>query len=199
MQVQTFTVGRLSTNCYVVHSQKTREAVVIDPGFDYRSETEQICQYIDAAKLKTRFIVNTHGHPDHVSGDQELRRRYSAPICIHKLDSDMINETKESEVNQNIMLKEGSLIAFGDIDLKVIHTSGHTEGSICLLAEKIIFTGDTLFAGSIGRTDFSGGSYRNMMRSLEKLRRLPDDLVVYPGHGPSTTIGEEKRGNPFLQ
>lgn len=198
MRIKTFTVGTLSTNCYVVHSNSTREAIVIDPGFDFPFEAEQIFHYVDAEALTVKFIVNTHGHSDHVGGNQALRQRFHVPVCIHKLDAHMLNETDESATIRNVMLKDGSLIEFGDANLKVIHTPGHTEGSICLLAEKLIFTGDTLFAGGIGRTDFEGGSYIDMMLSLEKLKCLPDDLVVYPGHGGSATIGEEKRGNPFM-
>jgi hydroxyacylglutathione hydrolase len=198
MRIQTFTVGRLSTNCYVVHSQNTREAIVIDPGFDYPFEDDRIFHYVDTEKLRVKFIVNTHGHSDHVSGDKALKKRYTAPVCIHEFDAYMLNETNESGLVPNVILKDGSSVEFGDAKLKVIHTPGHTKGSICLLAEKLIFTGDTLFAGGIGRADFPGSSYSDMMSSLKKLQELPDNLVVYPGHGPSTTIGQEKLDNPFL-
>jgi glyoxylase-like metal-dependent hydrolase (beta-lactamase superfamily II) len=110
----------------------------------------------------------------------------------------MIKETNESALVPNIMLQDGRSVEFGDARLKVIHTPGHTKGSICLLAEKLIFTGDTLFAGGVGRTDFPESSHSDMMSSLKKLQDLPDNLVAYPGHGPLTTIGKEKRGNPFL-
>ncbi len=198
MKIQTFTVGRLSTNCYVVHSQKTQDAIVIDPGFDYSFEAEQIFHFVESATLRVKLIVNTHGHSDHVSGDQTLKKRYNIPICIHDFDAHLLYEKGENALPPNITLADGSLVTFGDSTLKVIHTPGHTKGSICLLAENLIFTGDTLFAGSIGRTDFPGGSYTDMKSSLEKLQQLADRLVVYPGHGPLTTIGEEKRGNPFL-
>jgi hydroxyacylglutathione hydrolase len=198
MKIQTFTVGRLSTNCYVVHSQNTTDAIVIDPGFDYPFEAEQIFHYVDAETLTVKFVVNTHGHSDHISGDQLMQKRYHVPVCIHEFDAHLLSETIDRESATDVMLKHGSLIEFGDEKLRAIHTPGHTKGSICLLADKVIFTGDTLFAGGIGRTDFPGSSYSDMMKSLEKLQQLPESLVVYPGHGPPTLIGEEKRSNPFL-
>jgi glyoxylase-like metal-dependent hydrolase (beta-lactamase superfamily II) len=133
-----------------------------------------------------------------VSGDQTLKEKYAVPVCIHEFDASMIRETNESALVPNIMLQDGCSVEFGDARLKVIHTPGHTKGSICLLAEKLIFTGDTLFAGGVGRTDFPESSLSDMMSSLEKLQNLPDSLVAYPGHGPLTTIGQEKRDNPFL-
>jgi hydroxyacylglutathione hydrolase len=198
MKVRTFTVGYLSTNCYVANCRKTRNAIIIDPGFDSSDEAEQIFRYVEEEELKIKFIVNTHGHSDHVSGDVTLRKRYDVPICIHKSETPVEVDLNEKQSPRNVLLKDDDVVEFGDAKLKVLHTPGHTLGSICLLGETLIFTGDTLFAGGIGRTDFPGGSDRDMKLSLEKLQRMPDRLVVYPGHGPSTTIGEEKRGNPFL-
>jgi hydroxyacylglutathione hydrolase len=198
MRIQAFIVGELLTNCYVVHSQNTREAIVIDPGFNYPFEGDQIFQYISVEELRVKLILNTHGHSDHVSGDRAMQKRYHVPVYIHEFDAHLLNETNESDSVPNVILEDGSLVEFGDATLKVIHTPGHTKGSVCLLAENLIFTGDTLFAGGIGRTDFPGSSHSYMISSLKKLQLLPDWLVVYPGHGPSTTIGEEKRNNPFL-
>jgi glyoxylase-like metal-dependent hydrolase (beta-lactamase superfamily II) len=181
-----------------VHSKNTREAIVIDPGFDFPVEADQIFRYVDAETLKVKFVVNTHGHWDHIGGDQTIQERYNVPICIHEFDAHLLREEIGNTSGPIVMLKEGSLIEFGDVKLKVIHTPGHTDGSICLLAAYLIFTGDTLFAGSAGRTDFPGSSYTDMVSSLDKLKKLPDDLIVYPGHGPSTLMGEEKRSNPFL-
>jgi len=198
MRVQTFQVGRLSTNCYVVDSQKTRDAIIIDPGFDYPVEAEQIFHYVDVETLRITLIVNTHGHLDHISGDQTLKKKYHVPVCIHDFDIDLLGEAVRNESLPVVILKDGSLITFGDVKLKVVHTPGHTKGSICLLGYNLVFTGDTLFAGGIGRTDFHGGSYPDIQSSLKKLQRLADGLVVYPGHGPATTIGDEKLANPFL-
>ena len=199
MNIQVFVVGMLSTDCYVVHCRKKEAAIIIDPGFDSPSEAEQILNYVDKEELDVRFVVNTHGHKDHVSGNRFLKKKYDAPLCIHKYDAAIIDDVNIPDSPANIILNEGSTLEFGDAKLNVMHTPGHSPGSICLLGEKLIFTGDTLFAGGIGRTDFAGGSDRDMRLSLEKLLRLPDDYGVYPGHGPATLMGEEKRFNPFFK
>ncbi|HUT17032.1 MAG TPA: MBL fold metallo-hydrolase [Acidobacteriota bacterium] len=199
MKIQTFNVGMLSTNCYVVNCPKTQEAIIIDPGLDVPSEAEQIGRYVDKSTLKVKFIVNTHGHPDHIRGDSILKKKYGVPICIHTYDAHFLNGLGENISPANILLEDEGLLKFGQMTLKVMHTPGHTPGSISLVGEKLVFTGDTLFAGGIGRTDFPGGSDRDMRLSLEKLLRLPDNYVVYPGHGGVSVIGEEKHFNPFLQ
>jgi hydroxyacylglutathione hydrolase len=199
MRIQTFNVGMLSTNCYVVNCPETKEAIIIDPGFDAPHEAEQIIRYVDENTLKVKFIVNTHGHPDHISGDRILKRKYGVPICIHAYDVHCLNGLGENIAPANILLEDEGVLKFGKVTLKVMHTPGHTLGGISLVGEKLVFTGDTLFAGGIGRTDFAGGSDRDMKFSLEKLLRLPDNYVVYPGHGGVSTIGEEKRVNPFLR
>jgi hydroxyacylglutathione hydrolase len=198
MLVETFTVGMLSTNCYLVSSQETKEAIIIDPGLDFSSEANPIFDYITAGKLKVKFIVNTHGHEDHVKGDTLFQQKLNVPICIHSLDAPFIENVEKAKFSANVLLEEGSLIVFGNEILKVMHTPGHTSGSICLIEQKLVFTGDTLFAGGIGRTDFPGGSMRDMRDSLKKLMSLPDSLLVYPGHGETSMIGKEKITNPFL-
>lgn len=198
MLIETFTVGGLSTNCYIVSSQHTKDAIIIDPGIDIPSEADQIFDYIAEAGLKVKLIVNTHGHADHINGDAIFQEKYNIPICIHRFDAVSLAVLENMNFPQTILLDEGSLVEFGDESLKVIHTPGHTPGSICLLGNRLVFTGDTLFAGGIGRTDFSGGSDSDMRRSLEKLQSLPDDYLIYPGHGPPSIMGEEKRVNPFL-
>ena len=190
-------VGTLATNCYVVNCRDTGNAIIIDPGFDSTGEAEQIFRYVDEEKLKIKVVLNTHGHSDHVGGNEILRKKYGVPVCIHKLDAREIADLN-GKTSVNIMLRDGDLVEFADAELRVMHTPGHSPGSICLLGEKLIFTGDTLFAGGIGRTDFPGSSSRDMKSSLVKLLRLPDGLIVYPGHGPVTTIGEERQNNPFL-
>jgi glyoxylase-like metal-dependent hydrolase (beta-lactamase superfamily II) len=199
MKIQTFNVGMLSTNCYIVNCMKTQEAIIIDPGFDARQEAEQICRYVDKSTLKVKFIVNTHGHSDHIRGDSTLKKKYSVPICIHAYDAQFLTGLGENTQPANILLEDEALLKFGKVTLKIMHTPGHTPGSISLVGEKLVFTGDTLFAGGIGRTDLMGGSDRDMRLSLEKLLRLREHYVVYPGHGAASMIGEEKRGNPFLQ
>jgi len=198
MLIETFTVGMLSTNCYVASSKETKEAIVIDPGLDFSSEATPIFDFIAEGKLKVKFIVNTHGHDDHVKGDALFQQKYNVPICIHPLDAPYIKTPEKSKFPSNVLLEDGSIIKFGTETLKVMHTPGHTPGSICLVGEKIVFSGDTLFAGGIGRTDFPGGSISDMGDSLHKLTSLPDNLLVYPGHGEFSMIGKEKVTNPFL-
>ena len=199
MQIHTFNVGMLSTNCYVVNCAQTREAIIIDPGLDVPSEAEQIVRYVDKSKLKVKFIVNTHGHSDHIRGDRTLKEKYSVPICIHAYDAHCLDVLGQNISPANILLEDEELMKFGQETLKVMHTPGHSPGSTSFVGKKLVFTGDTLFAGGIGRTDFLGGSNLEMRRSLKKLLHLPDNYVMYPGHGAVSTIGEEKRVNPFLQ
>lgn len=198
MLVETFIVGMLYTNCYVVSSPQTKDAIIIDPGLDLPVEAQSIMDYISRAGLKIKFIVNTHGHSDHVEGDLYIQKKYPVPICIHTLDAHFITESTDSNLLSNIMLEDGHEINCGGEILRVLHTPGHTPGSICLVGENLVFSGDTLFAGSIGRTDFPEGSNNDMRLSLQKLVELPDNLIVYPGHGEVTMIGEEKRINPFI-
>jgi len=209
MIVQMFTVGGLLTNCYVVDCEKTKEAIIIDPGFDDRFETEKIFRFIDEKTLTIKFVLNTHGHPDHTCGNRIVKEKFHAPILIHEYDAPMLGKSGKrnadflsfdvSSPQADRLLRDGDLVKFGGITLKVMHTPGHTRGSISLLGESEIFTGDTLFSSSIGRADFPESSEVDMRFSLKKLAGLSDHLVVYPGHGPTTTIGEEKRSNPFLQ
>ncbi|MEM0313812.1 MAG: MBL fold metallo-hydrolase [Candidatus Bathyarchaeia archaeon] len=208
MKIKMFIVGRLLTNCYVASCPRTGEAVIIDPGTETGGEFQQIIQYVNQNSLKPIFTVNTHGHPDHITGNRMIKETFSTPILIHEGDAHMLEEpgrrlARAYGFNLNTLpadrlLHDGEEIKFGDQALKVLHTPGHTPGSICLLGEKAIFTGDTLFAGSIGRVDFPESSETEMRKSLEKIKALPDHLEAYPGHGPSTTIGEEKHTNPFL-
>jgi hydroxyacylglutathione hydrolase len=199
MQIQTFNVGMLSTNCYVVNCPETKEAIIIDPGFDVAQEAEQIFRYMDVSALKVKFIVNTHGHSDHVSGDVLLKKKYGVPICIHAFDAHCLSGLGDKILPANVMLEDKGVLKFGQMLLKIMHTPGHTPGGISLVGENLVFTGDTLFAGGIGRTDFPEGSERDMRLSLEKLLLLSDDYVVYPGHGGVSTIGDERRVNPFLR
>jgi len=192
MIVKCFTVGWLSTNCYVVGCEETREAAVIDPGMDSEREAEPILDYIKQNSLHIKYIINTHGHPDHVAGNALIKKATGAPILIH--------ENHSARVQADRKLHDGDVLHVGTLKLVVLHTPGHTKDGISLLGDNVVFTGDALFAGSVGRTDFVGGSYEELMRSIKtKLLPLPDSFKVYCGHGPPTTIGDEKRHNPFLQ
>jgi len=204
MIVHTLTLGPMQANCYILECEKTKSAIVIDPG----DEADEILDTIKNRGLKLEFIVNTHGHIDHISANGDLIRKTSAKLCVHRLDADMIVNPQSnlsfflgnpiSSPPPDIILNDGDIIESGTIKLKVIHTPGHSPGSIVLLTDSAIFSGDLLFAGSIGRYDFPGSSYKQIMESLKKIIDLGDDLIVYPGHGFETTIGEEKETNPFL-
>jgi len=204
-----FTVGRFFTNCYVVSCQQKNEAIIVDPGFDHRLEAEKIFEFINENDLVIRFILNTHGHPDHTCGNGIVKEKFRVPISIHEYDAHMLGKLSEkaaefmgfqnSSPPADMSLREGDLVKFGTITFEVIHTPGHSRGSISLQGQKEVFTGDALFSGSIGRTDFPESSEEDMRLSLKKLVRLPEHFVVYPGHGPTTTIGEERRSNLFLQ
>jgi len=193
MLVETFTVGMLSTNCYVASCPKTKDAIIIDPGLELPVEAQRIVDYISEAELNIKFIVN------HVKGNAYFQQKYKVPLCIHPLDAHFIAELTPNNYLQNKTLEDGSIISCGQEMLRVLHTPGHTPGSICLVGEKLIFSGDTLFAGSIGRTDFPEGSNSDMQLSLQEIVALPDYLLVYPGHGETTMVGEEKRINPFIK
>jgi glyoxylase-like metal-dependent hydrolase (beta-lactamase superfamily II) len=203
-----FTVGPFSTNCYIVGCNETQEAIIIDPGFDEPSEAEKIFTFMDKDCIKLKFIVNTHGHPDHTCGNGLMKNKFNAPIAIHKNDSLLTGPLSRLNAENfgfsnfsppaDLLLQDGDLITFGKETLKVIETPGHTRGSISLVGEDKIFTGDTLFADSIGRTDLPESSEKEMKLSLEKLKTMQDSLTVYPGHGSTTKLGKEKIANPFL-
>jgi glyoxylase-like metal-dependent hydrolase (beta-lactamase superfamily II) len=195
-------------NCYIVGCEETAKAAVIDPG----AEPERILEALKKSRLKPVYIVNTHGHPDHVSANAPVKRRTSALILIHELDASLLSSPRlDSEIELLLdvgenspppdrLLKDGETIRVGKVTFQVLHTPGHTPGSICLLAEGSLFTGDTLFAGSVGRTDLPGGSPEALRNSLQrKLLPLDDGLTVYPGHGPPSTLGYEKKHNLFLK
>ncbi|UCE16015.1 MAG: MBL fold metallo-hydrolase [Candidatus Bathyarchaeota archaeon] len=210
MITKMFTVGMLHTNCYVVGCTETREGLIIDPGFETDLEAKRVMKEIDQLKLRVRYIVNTHGHFDHTTGNGIMKKLTGVPILIHEYDAPMLaDSTKNLPMLSGLrtaslspadqMLYDGDVVQIGSVTLKIIHTPGHSRGSISLLGTDTVFTGDTLFAGSIGRTDLPNSSYEEIMLSLKKLVTLPDYMKVYPGHGPTSTIGEEKRHNPFLQ
>jgi hydroxyacylglutathione hydrolase len=192
MIVKCFAVGWLSTNCYVVGCEETREAAVIDPGMESEAEAEPIMDFIKQNSLHIKYIINTHGHPDHVAGNTIMKEATGAPILIHESNSEHVQADRK--------LRDGDILQVGTLKLKVLHTPGHTKDGISLLGDNVVFTGDALFAGSVGRTDFAGGSFQELINSIKtKLLPLPDSFKVYSGHGPPTTIGDEKRRNPFLQ
>lgn len=200
------TVGVFQENCYLYADSETREAVIIDPG----DEAERILQQIAELHLIPKYIINTHGHIDHVGAIDALSEMYNVPLAIHPDDVYMYTDERIASMfgrsaplvrrKPDILLKEGDFISFGSLTLEVLATPGHTQGGICLLSRPYcIFTGDTLFHRGIGRTDLEGGNYEQIITSIQKkLYTLDDDLVVFPGHGPPSTIAEEKYENPFV-
>lgn len=194
MLVKMWPVGMLLTNCYLVGHVETEEAILIDPGTNKEAEARKILKEIKSNGFKVKYIVNTHGHPDHTGGNKFFRETTGAPILIHEYDAPMLKGPFADRT-----LHDGDSVHVGATVLRILHTPGHSQGSICLLGKDLIFTGDTLFAGSIGRYNLPGGSIEKIKESLKKLMILPDHMKVYPGHGPTSTIGEEKRNNPFLQ
>ncbi|MCF8063280.1 MAG: MBL fold metallo-hydrolase [Deltaproteobacteria bacterium] len=184
------TVGALQANCYVLGCGKTRRGVVIDPG----DEAVRIVHEISRHGLAIRYILLTHGHMDHTGAAAELKRITAAPIWAHPLDAPGAGAGVESR------LQDGMELQVGTYRIRVLHTPGHSPGGVCFAAPGAVFTGDTLFAGSVGRTDFPGGSHDLLVRGVrEKIFPLGDDLRIYPGHGPVTTIGRERTANPFFR
>ena len=201
-------VGPLQCNCSIIGDETTREAMVIDPG----DEIQSILALVRKHNLQVKQIVVTHAHIDHVGGAMKLRAATGAPILLNQNDYDLLKMLDiqatwigvappgKVEIDQSI--GQADTVTAGSLAANVLFTPGHTEGSICLYfpVEKKLIAGDTLFAGSIGRTDLPGGSFEKIIRSLhDKLLALPDETVVTPGHGPQTTIGEERENNPFLK
>jgi hydroxyacylglutathione hydrolase len=200
-------VGPLQCNCSIIGDDATREAMVIDPGDDIKN----VLAIIRKHNLQVKQIVITHAHIDHVGGAMKLRAATGAPILLNQNDyvllkmldaqAEWIGVPPPGAVEIDRSVQSGETVSAGSLSARVLHTPGHTEGSICLYfaADKKLIAGDTLFAGSIGRTDLPGGSMKKIMRSLhDTVLALPDETVVVPGHGRLTTIGEERERNPFL-
>lgn len=198
-------VGPLQVNCFILADEKTKEAVVIDPGDD----AQEILKIIRDKGFKVKYIVITHGHFDHVGANKALKDATGAELLIHEGDAPVMASASQhsqafgmntqSSPRADRYVKHGDIITAGEVSLKVLHTPGHSPGGISLLDQGMVFTGDSLFAGSIGRTDLPGGDLMTLIRSIKtNLMTLPDDTKVFCGHGPATTIGEERKENPFL-
>jgi glyoxylase-like metal-dependent hydrolase (beta-lactamase superfamily II) len=205
MKLNQLTVGQLGVNCYIVSCEDTKEALVIDPG----DNAEKILEKIEQENLQVKYIVNTHGHADHIGANNILKNKTNAAIAIHIEDAPMIGDPKLNlsvyigtsiiSDSADIILNDGDTITIGNVNLSVLHTPGHTKGGICLVTEGALFSGDTLFAESIGRCDFPDGSMNDLIHSIQsQLMSLSDDVKVYPGHGSVTTIGWERIHNPYL-
>jgi glyoxylase-like metal-dependent hydrolase (beta-lactamase superfamily II) len=200
-------VGLLEVNCYIIGDEETKEAVVIDPGGD----EAEILEALKYHQLNLKYIIDTHGHFDHVDANQPLKDATGAQIAIHQADARMLSQPSNEALfftgnrlrlsQADILLKEDDVLSFGSYRLKVLHTPGHTPGGISLVMEghNYVYVGDLLFAGSIGRTDFPGGSFDDLIAAVRtKIFPLGDNYIVYPGHGPVTTVGQERQYNPFF-
>ena len=206
MLVRKLVVGDLQTNCYVLADEKSKEGLVIDPGGDC-GDIEEV---IEKEGLNIKYIILTHGHADHIAALSSLKEKTNAQILIHAADSDMLLEptynlsffTGENLIcpKADKFFDDGDKIKIGSLELEVLHTPGHSPGGVSLFTDKMIFTGDTLFCEGIGRSDLPGASHNGLLHSIKtKILAKPDDTVVYPGHGPETTIGEEKENNPWIK
>jgi len=206
MIIKNIVVGPLEVNCYILGCEDTKEAAIIDPG----DNADEIISNIEKEGLNPKFIINTHAHFDHIGGVKAIQDHFKIDFILHEGDLFLVENASEQatafglkpiskpEVNKNVT--NGEKVILGNKFITVIHTPGHSPGGVCYYSGNNVFVGDTLFAGSIGRTDLPGGSYDTLINSIkENLFPLGDSTIVYPGHGPSTTIGNEKEHNPFLK
>ena len=208
LHYEQLTVGPLDVNCYILWDEDTKEAMIVDPG----AEPDRILDEVAKHGAKVKMIVNTHAHIDHIGANREVKAALSCDLLMHQADVFLTEDSCGASIAQLIgasaspgpdrVIADGDILLLGETRIEVIETPGHTPGSVCLLCEGKLFTGDTLFAGGLGRTDLPGGSDERLMKSIkERLLTLPDETVVLPGHayGPrESTIGKEKATNPFL-
>ncbi len=210
IQVKQLVLNPFQENTYILHDQ-TGEAVIIDPGCYSQSDVNEVKRYVDSTHLKVKYLILTHGHIDHILGIDFLRDIYKVKCLAHSDDLPLIETSPKHGIMFGIsfekapkiddFLNDGDKISFGSTIIEVIHTPGHSIGGVCFFIreEKILFSGDTLFNGSIGRTDLMGGNYETLIKSIiKRIFPLGDEVIVYPGHGDSTTIGHERKNNPFL-
>jgi len=206
MILKKLAVGPIMANCYIIGDESSKKGAVIDPG----EEAHRILETIEGLGLDIRYILATHGHFDHTGGCAALKRELGAEFLIHRDDLTFIEDGRNAarrwgfDIEQppapDRFMADGERIEIGDISLEILHTPGHSPGSVCFFREGMVFAGDTLFRGSIGRTDLRMGSFGDLERSIKtRLYNLPDDTVVYTGHGPDTVIGAEKRHNAFVK
>ena len=206
LQVEPLIVGPLMSNCYIVWDKKVKQGAIIDPGDD----ADNILKVVKELGVEIKYILATHGHFDHVGGVASLRQNLNAEFLAHEKDFFFIEDGKNAANRWNVdieqppkpdrFIEDGEKIKVGGFELEVLHTPGHSPGGISFLNDRMVFCGDTLFQGNIGRTDFRQGSFEELANSIKtKLYTLPDDTICYTGHGPVTTIGDEKRFNAFVR
>lgn len=203
MLIEKFAVGPLETNCYIVSDEESKEALIIDPG----DEPDLLVDYIKGNDLILKYIVCTHCHFDHIAVLSDIKEATEASVVIHKDDLDLYNNIQKQGLMWGFELEplpvpdkfvsNGDILTIGKSEFIIIHTPGHSPGGLCLLSGGILFSGDTLFYGSVGRTDLPGGDIEKLKKSFKELMKLPEETIVMPGHGPETTIGKEKVDNFF--
>lgn len=206
MKIEQYCVGQVQTNCYFAINEKTQEMLVIDPG----DSAQLLADKIKQKGLKPKGVLLTHGHFDHAMAAKELAGIFGVKIYAHEAEKETLEQPglnasgmvgRRDSYQADVLVKDGEVLQLAGMDLKVLHTPGHTEGGCCFYSEenKVLFSGDTLFCQSVGRTDFPRGSMSQLIHSIkDKLLPLPDDVKVYPGHMGVTTIGMERKGNPFI-
>lgn len=212
MITKTFTVNPFSMNCYIYWDEKSKEGVIIDPGAYEDFEKEEILNYIQTNAIDIKLILNTHGHIDHILGNDWAKKTFNVPLLMHKDDMPLIEKAPEQGAMFGVVfpkppepdkfIDETDTIKFAGSEFKIIHTPGHSPGSVCFIdeKEKIIFGGDVVFRGSIGRTDLWMGDIDVLLDSIKnKIFSYPDDFIIYAGHMEETSVGEERENNPFLK
>ena len=199
------TTGAYKANCYIIYCKDTNEGIIIDPG----DEPDRILDKIKNKGLKIKYIILTHGHGDHIGAVKKVMKRLNIPLLAHEDEKELLMDAAKNlsnimvfgptELMADKLLKDGDVIEFGNLKAEIIHTPGHTAGGICIKVGNNLITGDTIFKGSIGRTDLYSGDYRTLIKSIKnKLLLLDNKMVILPGHGEASTIGNEKVSNPFL-
>lgn len=196
--------GEFQENCYIVYDDNSKKTIIIDPGQD----DKKVIDKIEKLKLRPELLINTHGHFDHTYSDDIIRHKYNIPLAIHKDDTDMLSDASKNFstiIGSQITIKKADIIFDKEETIEtsfckysVIHTPGHSEGSICILINNVLFSGDTVFKNSIGRTDLYGGNYEKLILSLQKIKKLPIDTIIVPGHGPFTTLKDELKNNIYF-
>lgn len=205
MKIEKIGTNKLAVNSYIIYEENSKEAIIVDPAVNY----SQINDFISEKQLQPIVILLTHGHIDHIADTLLIKEKYHINIIAHKKENEMLLRPElnlaptfgygDLYFSADQLIRDGDLLELGPFKIKVMHTPGHTKGGVCYLIEDQLITGDTLFAGSMGRTDLYGGNDEHMRASLYKLSLMDDNIVIHPGHGGSSTIGNEKRSNPFMR
>ena len=195
IHIETLPLGAYQTNCYIAWDEESDDCIVIDPGY----EPQRVLTQAQALGKHIAAILLTHGHFDHVGGVREIAEKTGCPVYLHENELSQPEEMTAGPLYYTHTYGEGDVLQLAGLTIRVLHTPGHTEGSVCLMVEDTLFSGDTLFMDSIGRTDFPGGSFSQMQKSLRRLAAMDGDCRVLPGHGPETTLDTERKYNPYLR